>query len=167
MQSESARMSTTAELRFRVQAPNARARATAVVSLDAASEAFVRQLAARTWNQARFLKAAAPASAGAMDAEDGWLWTIDGERTSIADEVTRADQVIMVAGPGGHAVAVTAIGRECSRQRVTTTGLIVGAAEASDVEISRTLAQLRPWSLMVVMANTDEYIGDMMVALRV
>jgi len=122
-------MSTTAELRFRVQAPNARARATAVVSLDAASEAFVRQLAARTWNQARFLKAAAPASAGAMDAEDGWLWTIDGERTSIADEVTRADQVIMVAGPGGHAVAVTAIGRECSRQRVTTTGLIVGAAE--------------------------------------
>jgi hypothetical protein len=73
----------------------------------------------------------------------------------------------MVAGPGGDASAVTAVGRECSRQRVTTTGLIVGAADASDIEISRTLAQLRPWSLMVVMSNTDEYIGDMMVALRV
>ena len=160
MLSESARMSTTAELRFRVQAPNAVARATAVVALDAPSEAFVRQLAARPWNQARFLKAGA-------DTDDGWLWTIDGEHASIADEVTRADQVIMVAGPGGGALAVTAVGRECSRQRVTTTGLIVGAAEASDVDISRTLAQLRPWSLMVVMANTDEYIGDMMVALRV
>ncbi len=167
MLSESARMSTTAELRFRVQAPNSVPRATAVVSLDTASDAFVRQLAARPWNQARFLKAAAPGTPDGMDSDDGWLWTLEGERTSIADEVTRADQVIMVAGPGGHASAVTAIGRECSRQRVTTTGLIVGAAAASDAEMSLTLAQLRPWSLMVVMANTDEYIGDMMVALRV
>jgi hypothetical protein len=153
-------MSSTAELRFRVQAPNSLGRATAIVSLDQPSEAFVRELASRPWNQARFLKAG-------PDTDNGWLWTLDGERTSIADEVTRADQVIMVAGPGGDASAVTAVGRECSRQRVTTTGLIVGAADASDIEISRTLAQLRPWSLMVVMSNTDEYIGDMMVALRV
>lgn len=167
MLSESARMSTTAELRFRVQAPNSTSRATAIVSLDAASGAFIRQLASRTWNQARFLTAAPPAASGGMDTDDGWLWTLDGDRTSLAGEVTRADQVIMVAGPGGHASAVTAVGRECSRQRVTTTGLIVGAADASELEISRTLAQLRPWSLMVVMASTDEYIGDMMVALRV
>jgi hypothetical protein len=164
--SESARMTSTAELRFRVQAPNSLPRATAIVSLDSVAGAFVRELATRTWNQARFLKAA-PVSDAAMDCDDGWLWTLQGERTSIADEVTRADQVIMVAGPGGQASAVTAVGRECSRQRVTTTGLIVGAADASDRDVSRTLAQLRPWSLMVVMANTDEYIGDMMVALRV
>jgi hypothetical protein len=164
--SESARMTSTAELRFRVQAPNSLPRATAIVSLDSVAGAFVRELAKRTWNQARFLKAA-PVSDAAMDCDDGWLWTLQGERTSIADEVTRADQVIMVAGPGGQASAVTAVGRECSRQRVTTTGLIVGAADASDRDVSRTLAQLRPWSLMVVMANTDEYIGDMMVALRV
>lgn len=166
MLSESARMSSTAELRFRVQAPNALPRATAIVSLDTVADAFLRDLATRTWNQARFLTAA-PSAPAAMDSDDGWLWTFDDERTSIADEVTRADQVIMVAGPGGRASAVAAIGRECSRQRVTTTGLIVGAADASDVDVSRTLAQLRPWSLMVVMANTDEYIGDMMVALRV
>jgi hypothetical protein len=164
--SESARMTSTAEHRFRVQAPNSLPRATAIVSLDSVAGAFVRELATRTWNQARFLKAA-PVSDAAMDCDDGWLWTLQGERTSIADEVTRADQVIMVAGPGGQASAVTAVGRECSRQRVTTTGLIVGAADASDRDVSRTLAQLRPWSLMVVMANTDEYIGDMMVALRV
>jgi hypothetical protein len=160
-------MSSSAELRFRVQAPNSIPRATAVVSLDKTSDGFVRQLAARSWNEARFLKAAPPASPDGVDTDDGWLWTLEGERTSIADEVTRADQVIMVAGPGGRASAVTAIGRECSRQRVTTTGLIVGAAEASDADISRTLAQLRPWSLMVVIANTDDYISDMMVALRV
>ena len=166
MPSESARMTSTAELRFRVQAPNSLPRATAIVSLDSVADAFVRELATRTWNQARFLKAA-PVSAAAMDSDDRWLWTLEGERTGIADEVTVADQVIMVAGPGGQASAAAAVGRECSRQRVTTTGLIVGAADASDRDVSRTLAQLRPWSLMVVMANTDEYIGDMLVALRV
>jgi len=158
-------MSTAAELRFRVQAPNSLTRATAVIALDVPASAFVRELATGTWNRARFLEAAG--SAAPIDTDDGWLWTLEGERTSIAGEVEAVDQVIMVAGPGGHAAVATAIGRECSRARVTTTGLIVGATGASDIEISKTLAQLRPWSLMVVMANADEYVGDMMTALRV
>ena len=33
-------------------------------------------------------------------------------------------------------------------------------------ELSKTLAQLRPWSLMVVIANGDDYIEDMLTALR-
>ena len=45
--------------------------------------------------------------------------------------------------------------------------VLIDDGSLSEVDVSRTLAQLRPWSLMVVMANTDEYIGDMMVALRV
>jgi hypothetical protein len=163
--SESARTSTAAELRFRIQAPNSLSRATAIVALDHTAIAFVRLLAGRSWNHARFL--AAPDAAAVVDSDDGWLWTLDGERTALAAEVEAADQVIMIAGPGGHAAAATAIGRECSGQRVTTTGLLIGAAGASDLDISRTLAQLRPWSLMVVMANSDEYVGDMMVALRV
>ena len=73
----------------------------------------------------------------------------------------------MVAAAGGHAQAAEAIGRACSLERVTTTALIVGAADASDDELSRTLAQLRPWSLMVVIASTDDYVADMMTALRV
>jgi hypothetical protein len=32
--------------------------------------------------------------------------------------------------------------------------------------LSRTLAQLRPWTLMLVIANTTDYIGDMLQALR-
>jgi len=31
---------------------------------------------------------------------------------------------------------------------------------------ARTSRQLRPWSLMVVIANADDYIDDMLVALR-
>ena len=160
-------MSSAAELRFRVQAPNSAVRATALFALDTRAEAFLRQLAGRTWNHARFLMTAGPEGGTPLDTDDGWVWTLDGERTTIVAEVDAADQVVMLAGPGGQAMAAIPIGRECSRQRVTTTGLIVGAAHASDADVSKTLAQLRPWSLMVVMANTDEYIGDMMIALRV
>jgi hypothetical protein len=48
-----------------------------------------------------------------------------------------------------------------------TTGLIVGADRATERQLSRTLAELRPWSLMVVIAGHDDYIADMFTALRV
>ena len=54
----------------------------------------------------------------------------------------------------------------CSDRRVTTTAFLVGASTAPPPELSKTLAQLRPWSLMVVISEHDEYIGDMMAALR-
>jgi hypothetical protein len=49
---------------------------------------------------------------------------------------------------------------------VTTTGFVVGVTSASESALSKTLAQLRPWSLMVVVANSDDYIDDMLTALR-
>jgi hypothetical protein len=104
---------------------------------------------------------------GDAEADDGWVSTLDDRRTRVRDEVNAADQVIMVASAGGHANAAAMIGRACSLKRVTTTALIVGAADASDRDVSKTLAQLRPWSLMVVIANSDDYVTDMMTALRV
>jgi hypothetical protein len=163
--SESARVTTAAELRFRVQAPNSKTRVTTVVALDPASEPFVHHLSEARWNQATFLKA--PEADSVELADDGWLTTFDDRRMRIRDEVDASDQLIMVAAPGGHAGAAAAIGRACSRKRVTTTALIVGAVDAPDSEISKTLAQLRPWSLMVVIANSDDYVSDMMTALRV
>jgi hypothetical protein len=160
VRSESARMTTAAELRFRVQAPNSIGRATMVIALDAASEPFVGRLAqdSEQWHRATFLKAAG---------DETSLTGFDGRQRRLRDEVNAADQVIMVASAGGQAGAAAAIGRASSDRRVTTTALIVGAADASDAEISKTLAQLRPWSLMVVIANSDDYVTDMMTALRV
>jgi hypothetical protein len=165
--SESARMTTAAELRFRVQAPNSKARATTIIALDAPSETFIRRLSEDRWNHATFLKAPAGDPVGDAEADDGWVSTLDDRRTRVRDEVNAADQVIMVASAGGHANAAAMIGRACSLKRVTTTALIVGAADASDGDVSKTLAQLRPWSLMVVIANSDDYVTDMMTALRV
>ena len=147
MLSESARMSSAAEARFRVHAPNSLPRAVKVVPLDRAGEDVVGRLPPASWTHATF------ASAAAFIAK-------------LHHEVAGADLVVLVAGPGGHAGDAAAIGRACSDRRVMTTSLIVGANTASDEELSKTLTQVRPWSLMVVIANSDDYIEDMLMALR-
>ena len=147
MLSESARMSSAAEARFRVQAPNSKQRTVKIVALDAPGEDTVRRLAAASWNQASFHSAASFVR-------------------NLQEEVAAADLVVMVASPGGRAEVAAQIGEACSARGVPTTALIAGAATSSDEELSRTLAQLRPWSLMVVIANADDYIHDMLTALR-
>ena len=149
-------MNSAAEARFRVQAPNAGPRAVKAIALDAAGEAVLRRLAGAGWTNATFL------TASASDA----LSDLAGNRRNVADEVDTADLVVFVAGPGGEAHGAAIIGAACSRRRVTTTGFLVGVASASDDALSKTLAQLRPWSLMVVIANSDDYIDDMLTALR-
>ena len=155
------------KLRFRLQAPNARARTTAVIALDAPSAGFVRRLSEERWNHATFLTAPVADTPGDIDADDGWMTTIDDRRTRLREEVGAADQVIMVASAGEEAQAAALVGRACSLVRVTTTALIIGTAAASDAAIAKTLAQLRPWSLMMVIANSEDYVTDMMAALRV
>jgi hypothetical protein len=154
-------MSAAAEARYRVQAPNSTPRATKIVALDAASEAVVRRLARGTWKDATFFTAAWHGEAG-----DGALRDLDGHGRSVTAEVDAADLVILIAGPGGHARAAALIGQASSLRRVMTTGFVIGITSATESELSKTLAQLRPWSLMVVIASSDAYIDDMMTALR-
>jgi hypothetical protein len=147
MLSESARMSSAPEAAFRIQAPNSRPRVVKIVALDAASEDVVRRLATGTWNQAGFFTAP--------------LFT-----QNLPEELAGTDLVVMVAGPGGRAESAHVIGRACSDRRIMTTALIVGSTAASDEALSKTLSQVRPWSLMVVIADEDGYIEDMLTALR-
>src|SRR5919198_1608065 len=154
--SESARMNSAAEARFRVQAPNSLPRAIAVVGVDAAGEDAVGRLASTGWAHATFLAAASP---------DGDLCDLAGHKRDIDEQIGSSHLVIFVAVPGGHAHSVSRIGEACSLRRVTTTGFIVGAGSASDDDLSKTLAQIRPWSLMVVLARSDDYIDDMLSAL--
>src|SRR5437867_10153762 len=159
MQSESARMSSRAEARFRIQDPNSRPRAIKVIALDTASEAIVSRLAGRPWQSATFLSAAAFPGAARDFA---------GQPKDLTKEAGSADLVVMVASPGGEAHAASTIGEACSAKRVMTTGLVVGANPTSPVSedaVSRTLSQLRPWSLMLVIADPDNYVDDMLTAL--
>jgi len=152
-------MSSAAEARFRVQAPNSLPRAIKVIALDQAAEAMVRQIASAGWSNTKFFTAGDRSGRGR-------LADLAGHETELTGEIADADLVVLVAAPGGRAEAAGAIGQACSDRRVMTTGFIVGARGAAEVELSKTLAQIRPWSLMVVISNHDDYISDMMIALR-
>ena len=127
MQSESARMSSAAEARFRIQRPPDTHRAVKVIDLDSAN---------------------------------------DAEISRVLSEVDAADLVLMLVSVGGNAAAAARIGRACSDRRVMTHTMIVRASEASDEALSRTLAHVRPWSLMVVVVNDDDYVDDILKSFR-
>jgi hypothetical protein len=150
-------MNTNAEARFRIQDPNSKPRVIKVIALDNASEALVSRVAGRPWQNAKFLSAAAFPDA----ARD-----FSGQPRDLTDEVNTADLVVMVAAAGGEAHAASVIGEACSARRVMTTALVVGANRNSEEAVSKTLSQLRPWSLMLVVADPDDYIDGMLSALR-
>jgi hypothetical protein len=168
MLSESARMSSGAEARFRINAPNSKPRHVKVIALDRPSEAVVKHLAALRWNNASFFTASAFAGEppGPGFSMQGWLSDLAGRTKDLIDEVAGADLVVMVATAGENAQAATLIGEACSLKRINTTGLILGGSSATDEMLSKTLSRLRPWSLMLVIASGEDYIEDMLIALR-
>jgi len=169
MQSESARMASAQEARFRVQYPNSVPRAIKVIALDKESAALIDQLAAEPWNGAAFFKslsfeAGMPASgAGALKA---WLGDIAGRAKDLVAEIDSADVVIVMSSAGEDAQAASIIGEACLLRNKTMLGLILEAQGASDEALSRTLRGMRPFARMLVIAGGAEYVADMLRALR-
>jgi hypothetical protein len=167
MQSESARMSSAAEARYRIDAPNSKPRAVKVIALDRRSEQVVKLLAQRSWNGATFFTASAFGTAPKSgESFAGWLNDLAGRTHNLIEEVNGADLVVMIAAAGENAEAASIVGEACSAKRVMTTALVLGGTDVSDETLSKTLSQLRPWSLMLVIASAEEYIADMLTALR-
>jgi hypothetical protein len=162
-------MNSAAEARFRIQAARSYERNVKVIALDTPSENVVRRLATGGWEHTTFLTAALPSDVPPVNGEFfqiGWLRDLADQQRNLNDEIAAADLVVMVATPGGHAHAASIIGEACSLRRVMTTGLVIGGTSAPENAVSKTLSQLRPWSLMVVIADPDDYIVNMLTALR-
>jgi hypothetical protein len=169
MESESARMSSAAEAKFRINAPNSQPRAVKVIALDAPSERIVKDLAGAQWQRASFLTASSFSGAprrGEPFSMGGWLADLAGRTKDLVDEVNSADLVVMVATAGESAAAAAIIGEACSVKHVMTTALILGGGSTSDEALSKMLVQLRPHAMMLVISSADEYIKDMLTALR-
>ena len=126
MLTESARMSSAAEARFRIAAQPTK-RNVKVIDLDTGTSTDV----------ARFI-----------------------------DGIGDADLVVMIVSAGATAQAVATIGQACSDRRIMTHTIVVRPALASDEVLSRTLVQVRPWSLMVVVANSADYVEDILRSFR-
>ena len=169
MDSESARMSSAAQARFRIDYPNSKPRVVKVIALDDASERVVKRVAKQPWQRASFFTSIKFDSAprdGEGWSMQAWLGDLAGRTKALVEEVASADLVVMVSSAGTSAPAAAVIGEACAVRKVMTTALIIGSEERSNDELSRTLATLRPYASMLVIANGDEYIEEMLVALR-
>lgn len=165
--SESARAASATEAHFRINDANSRPLAIKVIALDRPSENVVKQLAQLQWTCASFLTAVASAPpAGERFSMQGWLSDLAGHTKNLIDEIDTADLVVMVASGTENVQVASLIGEACSLKRVMTTALVLGTASISDAALSQTLAHLRPWALMLVIASAEEYITDMLAALR-
>jgi hypothetical protein len=169
MDSESARMSSAAEARFRVDYPNSKPRVVKVVALDTPSERVVKRVAQRAWQRATFftsIRFEGARRGGESWSMQAWLGDLAGRAKALVEEVAGADLVVMVSTAGSSAQAAAVIGEACAARKVMTMALIIGSEQQSDEALSKTLATLRPYASMLVVANGDEYIEEMLSALR-
>jgi hypothetical protein len=86
------------------------------------------------------------------------------ERT--VDEIAPADLVVMLTRAGADAHAAAVVGDSCSSRRIPTATVVVAGSDASDDALSKTLAQVRPWSLMVVVTSDAGYVDDILTSFR-
>lgn len=152
-----ARAATAAEARFRVDYPNSTKRASRVIALDQDAAAVVDRMAERDWHGARFLTYLGP---GASD--DALLRAHDGSETRLSRELTGADLSVMVATSDAGADAASAIGDASFERNIMTAGLIVGDGEHVDDAVSA----LRPYASVLVVGVNEDYVAEMLHALR-
>lgn len=89
-----------------------------------------------------------------------------GEIAAVVREVPATDLVVMVASAGADAHGAALIGEACSDHRVMTTTVVVRGPAASEEALSKTLAAVRPWSLMVIVAGSRDYLDDILRSFR-
>ncbi len=169
--SESARATTAEESRFRIDYPNSRPRKSRIIALDAAGLEALQDVARqRSWNGAHFLRYVEAKSATdslKMLPVDAVLESADGKRVSLADELDEADVIVMVTTAGASAAAAAVIGNACFVRNKMTTGLVLSSADVPTIDLARTLTAMRPFAAMLVISNGDEYVVEMLSALRV
>ena len=146
--SESARVMTAAESRYRITAPNSLPRALRILALDAHSDSIVAGLAPLPWGNARFFRSREVGTAELADAIDG------------------ADLLVMIATAGADACAAATIGPACRRRRVTTMAVVIAGPQAAQPALAATLARLRPHAGTLVTTSSADYVADMLTALR-
>jgi hypothetical protein len=98
---------------------------------------------------------------------DAVLETMDGERVNLVDEIADADVIVMVTTAGASAEAAEVIGNACFVRSKMTTGLVLNSVDVPPIDLARTLTAMRPFAAMLVVSNGDEYVPEMLSALRV
>jgi hypothetical protein len=90
----------------------------------------------------------------------------DGSRVKLSEELESADLVVMVASAGESGEAAAIIGAACLARGIMTTGVILTSVHGQDQGASVTLKNLRRYAAMLVVTSDEEYLADMLAALR-
>jgi nicotinamidase-related amidase len=170
MQTESARVTTAQEAKYRIQYPNSKRRAVKVIALDPASAEMIDELAKKEWNGATFFRAlsfSSKSEPGTTDAGmSAWLNDLAGRTLDLVGEVETADFVVVVSAAGEDARVVSVIADACTAHHKTMVALVVPREGASDADVSASMGHLRPFARMLVIAHDADYITAMLTALR-
>jgi hypothetical protein len=168
---ESARVTTSEESRFRIDYPNSRPRRSCIIALDPVSGAVLHRLAgAKARPNSRFLRyVEPPVSSELLPALPArcMLEHIDGGMVSLISEVGDADIVVMVIEAGAAADAAEVIGNACYEQGKIATGVMLNSTDVSPETLSKALIAFRPFTTMLVVSRDEEYVVEMLDALRV
>jgi hypothetical protein len=136
MPSESARVTTAAESRFRINYSNSKPQAVKVVALDEHTRPLVDEIAKLPWsgavffNLAAFNRTATPLRAESASIQ-AWLRDVAGHIKNLFDEINTADLIVMVCRAGSDAQAARLIGEACVARNVTAIGLSHAAEHAT------------------------------------
>ncbi len=165
--SESAIMASAEQARFRIDRPNSRPRTTCVIALDARGAAAIAALREQRWNGARFLRyaGARPASAQLPSLRiDATVLDETGGEIGLTEALTGADSVVMLTATDA-AEAAEIIGNACAVRGIAATGLVLMPAAGGEV-LGHIVTSMRPHASMLVVSCGEDYVGEMLSALR-
>jgi len=163
--SSCARAASAAETRYRINAPIAPARAALVVALDEAAVGVARRAAAQEWASARFFvcNAAPPADADGNGSPDAVLLLgIDGSPTTLNDELSDTDVVVMIATEDAGAQCAYSVGKACWERAIMTAGIVLGDAYEAEAAV----AALRPHARVLLPSADEDDLTELLTALR-
>ena len=170
MLSESARMTTAHEARFRVQYANSKPRAACIIALDTSSAELVNEISGLTWNGAKFFTSLSfTVGSDPGVTEDGmkaWLNDIAGRTLELVSEIAESDFVVLITAAGEDGRAASIIAKACKAHHKTLVGIVLPGDGASEDDVAASLDYLRPHTRMLVVASGRDYVEVMLTALR-
>lgn len=159
--SSCARAATAEEARFRVDYPNSKPRATRIFALDAGAAIVIGRVSQQRWNGAHFCTYVRTSTTD-LSRPDAILRLADGSETRLSDELEGADVAIMISTTHEEAEGAATIGMACAMRKIMTAGLVVGSSDSLDDAVTA----LRPHASMLVVAAEEDFVRQMLIALR-
>jgi hypothetical protein len=151
--SDSARSTSAAESRFRVQDSNSLARDILVIALDEQSAALGGMLAAQSWRHAEFVNF--HIGGGPQDRGD---WAEALERHGF-------DLIVMVGTAGSDLRNAEIVGGKGIARGVKVSSVLLSPQDTPAPVISESLLDLRPWSRTLALIGSADYLPGVLHAL--